>query len=100
VNHRNHLIPCVLAVIVAVALFSAAGANPLAAGVGLAFLVCPIVMGVVMWLLMRQPSSSTAPREHDGERPPMTSDPLATSATTPSPPRTNEAVVAHHDERP
>lgn len=99
-NHRNHLIPCVLAVIVAVALFSAAGANPLAAGVGLAFLVCPIVMGIVMWLLMRQPSSATAVSEHDGRgRPPMTSDPLATSATTPPPPRTSEAVVAQRDER-
>ena len=36
-NHRNHLIPCVLAVIVAVALFSAAGANPLAAESALPF---------------------------------------------------------------
>ena len=77
-NHRIHLIPCVLALIAAVALFSAAGGNPLAAGVGLAFLVCPIVMGVVMWLLMRQPGSSTAP-------------------DAPSAP--SEAVVAQRDER-
>ena len=46
VSHRgNHLLPCVFAAIVAVALLAAFGANPIAAGVGAAFLICPIVMG-------------------------------------------------------
>lgn len=59
-SHRgNHLLPCVFAAIVAVALLAAFGANPIAAGVGAAFLICPIVMGTVMWLLMRQPKHST-----------------------------------------
>lgn len=57
-NHRKHMIPCVLAILVAITLFATVGANPLAVGVGLAFLLCPIVMGTVMWLLMRQPSRS------------------------------------------
>ncbi|HEX6659518.1 MAG TPA: hypothetical protein VF065_15615, partial [Ilumatobacter sp.] len=61
-----------------VALFFAAGANPLAAGVGLAFLVCPIVMGIVIWLLMRQPGSSTVPDAPSGP---------------------SEAVVARRDEQ-
>jgi hypothetical protein len=64
VKHRNHMILGGIAVLVAVMLLGGGGANPLAAGIGLAFLICPIVMGIVMWLLMRKPSSPISPSEH------------------------------------
>lgn len=35
------------------------------AGVSLALLICPLVMGGVMWLLMRQPQST--PHQTEGE---------------------------------
>ena len=66
-SHRKHIIPCVMAMVVAITLFATVGANPLAAGVGLAFLLCPIVMGTVMWLLMRQPNGSIPVAEHSQE---------------------------------
>lgn len=56
-NHRHHLI-CVFAAVGLAAWFLMAGNGGLAfAGVSLALLICPLVMGVVMWLLMRQPQS-------------------------------------------
>lgn len=55
-NHRKHMIPCLIALVAAMTFFAMAGSNPLAAGLGLAFLLCPIVMGTVVWLLMRQPT--------------------------------------------
>lgn len=67
-NHRHHMILCGLAILVAIMLFSGGGASPLAAGIGLAFLLCPIVMGVVMWLLMRQPSNPSSPSERHAQR--------------------------------
>ena len=67
-NHNKHMIPYALAAIVAIMLFGTLGGNPLAAGIGLAFLLCPLVMGVVMWLLMRQPrgaaSTGQLPEQH------------------------------------
>lgn len=63
-NHRKHMIPCLIALAIAMTLFATAGANPLAAGVGLAFLLCPIVMGAAMWLLMRQPTRSVPAENH------------------------------------
>lgn len=68
-SHRNHLV-CLFAAVGLALWFLVAGNGGLAlAGVSLALLVCPLVMGVVMWLLMRQPPS--APRQratepHDG----------------------------------
>jgi hypothetical protein len=62
-NHRNHLVPCLIAAAAAIVLFTTIGTNPLGAGLGVAFLLCPIVMGGVMWLLMRQPKGQTTPTE-------------------------------------
>ena len=70
-NRSKHLTPYALAALVAIMLVGALGRNPLAAGIGLAFLLCPLVMGVVMWLLMRQPGRSTSssqPAEQDAQR--------------------------------
>lgn len=56
-SHRHHLI-CVFAAVGLAVWFLVAGNGGLAlAGVSLALLICPLVMGVVMWLLMRQPQS-------------------------------------------
>lgn len=63
-NHRNHLVPCLIAAAVAIVLLTTIGTNPLAAGLGVAFLLCPIVMGTVIWLLMRQQKPTTI----DGQR--------------------------------
>ncbi len=41
-NHRKHMIPCLIALVAAMTFFAMAGSNPLAAGLGLAFLLCPI----------------------------------------------------------
>ena len=62
-KHRDHMILCGIAILVAVMLFARGGASPLAAGFGFALLLCPIVMGTVMWLLMRQPKNSSSRRE-------------------------------------
>jgi hypothetical protein len=62
-SHRHHLI-CVFAAVGLVVWLLVAGNGGLAlAGVSLALLLCPLVMGVVMWLLMRQPRSA----QHQGE---------------------------------
>ncbi|MBI5089931.1 MAG: hypothetical protein HZB15_14005 [Actinobacteria bacterium] len=36
------------------------------AGVSLALLICPLVMGAVMWMLMRRPKSAPTQAEHVG----------------------------------
>jgi uncharacterized protein (DUF58 family) len=59
VNRRHRLI-CVAAAVGLAALLLVAGNGGAAlAGVSLALLLCPLVMGAVMWLLMRQPRSTT-----------------------------------------
>ena len=67
-NHRNHLVPCLIAAAVAIVLLTTIGSNPLAAGLGVAFLLCPIVMGTVMWLLMRQPKPIATDRQQEDAR--------------------------------
>lgn len=67
-NRRQHMILGGVAILVAFMLLARGGSSPLAAGFGFALLLCPIVMGTVMWLLMRQtndPSSSGAHHEVD-----------------------------------
>lgn len=59
-NHRLHLI-CVAAAVGLGAWFLTAGNGGAAlAGVSLALVICPVVMGIVMWLLMHQPKSAPA----------------------------------------
>lgn len=66
-NDRHRLVLVIAAVGLAV-WFLVAGSGGLAvAGVSLALLICPLVMGVVMWLLMRQPQ----PTPHRGEGDPL-----------------------------
>ena len=66
-SHRHHLI-CLTAAAGLVLWVLLAGSGGLAvAGLSLALLICPLVMGVVMWLLMRQPQ----PTPHTGEGGPL-----------------------------
>ena len=62
-KHRNHMIPCVIIAVVAMAVLALSGSSPLGAGIGLTLLLCPLLMGTVMWLLMRQPNG---PPRNDG----------------------------------
>lgn len=71
-NHRNRLVPCLIAAVVAIVLLTTIRTNPLAAGLGVAFLLCPIVMGTVMWLLMRQPKPTTTDHQMDDTHEPTT----------------------------
>jgi len=60
-NRRHHLICVVAAVGLAVWFLVAGNGGTALAGVSLALLICPLVMGAVMWMLMRQPKSASAP---------------------------------------
>ena len=60
-NHRHPLICVVAAVGLAVWFLVAGNGGAALAGVSLALLICPLVMGAVMWMLMRQPKSASAP---------------------------------------
>ena len=52
-NHRHHLICLGAAAVAITLLLLSGGSNLTIVGISAALLVCPIVMGVVMWLLMR-----------------------------------------------
>jgi ABC-type transport system involved in cytochrome bd biosynthesis fused ATPase/permease subunit len=58
------MIPCVIIAVIAMAVIALSGSAPLGAGIGLTLLLCPLLMGAVMWLLMRQPH--TEHTTHDG----------------------------------
>ncbi|MBI4932745.1 MAG: hypothetical protein HY828_02630 [Actinobacteria bacterium] len=65
-NHRHHLVCIAAAIGLAVWFLVAGNGGAALAGVSLALLICPLVMGTVMWLLMRQPH--TAPHQTDRDR--------------------------------
>jgi hypothetical protein len=65
VKRRNHMIPCAIVAVIAVVLLATGGGSPLGAGFGFALLLCPLMMGGMMWLLMRQqPTTPTSHCEH------------------------------------
>lgn len=64
-SRRHQLIGLAAAAGLVVWLLGAGNGGLALAGVSLALLICPLVMGAVMWLLMRQPPSP--PRRHEGE---------------------------------
>lgn len=65
-KHRNHLICLLPALVLAVWLIFGGGSTALT-GVGLVLLICPITMGVVMWLLMRQ-TQATKPAQSPSDQ--------------------------------
>ncbi len=64
-NHRHHLVMVAAAIGLAVWFLVAGTGGAALAGLSLALLICPLVMGAVMWLLMRQPRS--APQQPAGD---------------------------------
>ncbi len=68
-KHRNHMIPCVIIALIAIAFLSTRGSISLGAGAGVALLLCPLVMGTVMWLLMRRPDGSAPNSGPASQRP-------------------------------
>jgi hypothetical protein len=54
------MIPCAIIAVIAIVVLALSGSAPLGAGIGLTLLLCPLLMGTVMWLLMRQPSGPAA----------------------------------------
>lgn len=64
-SRRHQLIGLVAAAGLVVWLLGAGNGGLALAGVSLVLLICPLVMGAVMWLLMRQPPSP--PRRHEGQ---------------------------------
>ena len=64
-SHRHHLMCFVAAVGLGVLLLVAGNGGLALAGLSLALLICPLVMGGVMWFLMRQPQST--PDQSDGD---------------------------------
>lgn len=61
-RHRHHLICVAAALGLAGWLLLAGSGGSAVAGVSLALLLCPLVMGAVMWLLMRQPRTQAPDR--------------------------------------
>lgn len=62
-NQRHHFICVAAAVGLAVWFLVAGSSGATIAGVSLALLICPLVMGAVMWMLMRQPKSAPTQTE-------------------------------------
>ena len=77
-KHRNHMIPCLIVAALAVVLI-ATGSLPFGAGIGLVLLLCPLLMGTMMWLLMRQPAAPSA--HSDQHRPDSLDEPQPLSRT-------------------
>jgi hypothetical protein len=68
-KHRNHLICLLPAIVLAAWLIIGNPGSAALTGLGLVVLICPITMGVVMWMLMRQPDHGTPPRSHEQDQP-------------------------------
>jgi hypothetical protein len=64
-SHRHHLVWLAAAAGLFVWFLVAGSGSTALAGVSLALLICPLVMGVVMWLLMRQPQAASRQSERD-----------------------------------
>lgn len=74
-HHRHHLICVFAAVGLGVWLLVAGSGGAALAGVSLALLMCPLVMGAVMWMLMREPKSAPKGNEHVGHDEPVSAAP-------------------------
>lgn len=60
-KHRSHVIPFVLVALAAMIVLFPRNGTGFGVGLGLVLLLCPLLMGTMMWLMMRRPD---AVREH------------------------------------
>ncbi|MBI4883904.1 MAG: hypothetical protein HY826_07610 [Actinobacteria bacterium] len=58
-KHRNHMILVAAVAFVAMIVLVPRGIRPFGAGVGFALLLCPLVMGTMMWMMMRRTDGPT-----------------------------------------
>lgn len=63
-KHRHRMIPFAVIALIAMVAIALSGRAPLGAGIGLTLLLCPLLMGTVMWLLMRQLNASAVQDDH------------------------------------
>lgn len=73
---KGHMTGCLIAIGVALVLFTTTGGSVGGLGVLLAVLICPLTMGAVMWFLMGSQRQGTSPT---GD---VTRDPQALDTTT------------------
>ena len=58
-KHRSHLICFALIGLAAMFFLIPRSSAGFGAGIGFALLLCPLVMGTMMWLMMRRPDTSS-----------------------------------------
>jgi hypothetical protein len=71
------MIPCAIVAVIALVFLATRGGSPLGAGFGFALLLCPLMMGGMMWLLMRQPTTPSSHCEHQHPEVPAEPTPVS-----------------------
>ena len=66
-KHRKLMIPCAIIAVIALTVLATNGSTSFGVGIGLVLVLCPLLMGTMMWMLMRQPK---APAAQDPDRTP------------------------------
>ena len=69
VKHRSHVIPFVLVALAAMIVLVPRSGTGFGVGLGLVLLLCPLVMGTMMWLMMRRPGHDASPPQTKVEIP-------------------------------
>ncbi|MEQ1874576.1 MAG: hypothetical protein ABL953_12700 [Ilumatobacteraceae bacterium] len=78
-KNRSHVIPFVFVAIAAMIFLVPRSGAGFGVGLGLVLLLCPLVMGTMMWLMMRRPDAASEHREH-AQAPPAANEPAASGA--------------------
>ena len=78
--HKGHMTGCVIAIGLALVLFTTTGGSIGGLGLLLAVLICPITMGAVMWFLMGSQRNAGTAHSHGA-----TTDAQALDAPTSAP---------------
>ena len=77
--HKGHMTGCVIAIGLALVLFTTTGGSIGGLGLLLAVLICPITMGAVMWFLMGSQRHAGPPQPDEA----TTGDPALDATTAP-----------------
>ena len=78
-KNRSHVIPFVLVALAAMIFLAPRSGAGFGVGLGLVLLLCPLVMGTMMWLMMRRPDAASEHREQV-QAPPAVDQPSASGA--------------------